>query len=98
MIMPASHHFFSNLRPTDNAVSLSIDDFVGTRQYNAGHGKTKGLCGLEVERHFVPVRRLHREIARRCAPKNAIDVICGMPELIEKSRPIGDEATGDNMK
>ena len=77
----------------------SLEDFVGTHQYNLRHGKKiESLCGLEIERHFVLARRSHREIAWLCALKNAIDVVCCAPELIEKSRPVGDETTGGNVK
>src|SRR5262249_31909519 len=76
----------------------SLDDFVGTHQHNLRHGKIESLCGLELERHFVLARGSHREIAGLCALENAIDVICRPAELIEKSRSVRDETTGDNVK
>src|SRR5262249_60992426 len=50
--------------------------------------------GLQVDNKLVLGRRLHRQIGRLFAFEDAIDVAGRAPELIDKIRPIGDQAAG----
>src|SRR5689334_8155149 len=78
--------------------SVSFNDFVSAPQHDARNGKTKDLCGPEVEHHFVPVRGLHRKVARLRSLEDTIDIIGGTAILVEKNGPVGDQATGENVE
>ena len=39
-------------------------------------------------------RRLHRQIGRLLAPKDAVDIAGGVPVLVGNIRTIGDQAAG----
>jgi hypothetical protein len=77
-------------------LSVLFDHLIRTRQDGGRHFEAERLRGLEVEYKFVPRRRLHRQIGRLLALKDAVDVAGGPPVLIDVIRPIGDQAaSGD---
>ena len=56
---------------------LLLNHLISAQQYRWGYGKAKRRGGLTVYDHLELGRKLHREIARLLAAKDAIDVIGG---------------------
>jgi hypothetical protein len=52
------------------------------------------LGGLEVDHQLVLGRRLHRQVGRLLTPKDAIDVGCRAPVLVDEIGPVGNQADG----
>ena len=71
----------------------SLDDLVGAIKQSCWHIKTEGLGGLEIDHQFVLGRRLHREVARLFALEDAVDVAGRPTELVDRIRPVRDQAT-----
>src|SRR5262245_27356666 len=61
-----------------------LDHLVGALLEKPGHIEAERLCGLEVYRQLVLVRRLHREVGRLLTFKNTVDVIGRLPVLIDQ--------------
>ena len=96
VILPISDRIgdITSCRPGANSRHRAnlFDHLVGAREHGRRHGQFKRLGGLEVDHQFVLGRRLHRQVGRLLALEDAIDVAGRAPELIEKIRPIGDQA------
>src|SRR5262249_8496088 len=73
--------------------SRSLDHLIGASKQSCWHIKTEGLGGLEIDHQFVLGRHLHREVARLFALEDAIDVAGRPTELVDRIRPVGDQAT-----
>src|SRR6516225_7712790 len=64
-----------------------------------GHGKPERLGGLEVHRHLEFCRKLHREITRLGAAKNAIDISGGTTIGVYRVNSVGEQAAvSDNER
>jgi hypothetical protein len=63
---------------------FSVDQLVGTREYNARHNEAESFRSFEVDHGFVPLRRLHRKVGWVRALENAIDVIRRLAVLVDK--------------
>src|SRR5262249_38552329 len=50
------------------------------------------LCGLEVDHQLIFRWRLHRQIGRRLALEDAIDIAGRTPALVDEIRSIGNQA------
>ena len=68
----------------------SIDNDHRAREDDGGHGKAKSLRSAEIEHHFVPGRRLHREVGGIGAFEDAVDVTRCLSILVKKDRAVGD--------
>ena len=54
-----------------------LDHLVGAGEQSGGHCQAESLCGFQIDREFVFVWRLHRQISRFLALEDAIDVSRG---------------------
>ena len=59
-----------------------------------GTVEAERLGGLEVDDQLELGRRLHRQVGRLLALEDAVDVAGRAPVLVDKIRPIGDQAAG----
>ena len=58
------------------------------------HVDAKCLGGLEIDHQFVLGRRLYRQVGWLLALEDAIDIASGAAVLVDKIRPVGDQAAG----
>jgi hypothetical protein len=65
-----------------------FDHLVGATEQRRGHLKTEALGRLQVDHEFVARRGLHRQIARRFAFENAIDIGRRLPVQIDAVDPV----------
>jgi hypothetical protein len=72
----------------------SLDHLVGAREHRWRHFQTKRLGGLDVDNQLELRRLLNGEIAGLGAFENLVHVGGGAPNLINKVRSIGYEASG----
>src|SRR4051794_33203334 len=81
---------------TNTRTRLLFDHLTGARQQCRGNAEAERLGGLEIDNQFVLGRRLHRQVSRLFAPKDAINVASSAPVLVNVVRPIrGKTAAGD---
>jgi len=72
---------------------ISFDHLIGAGEQRLRHGEPECLRGFQIDDKFILGRRLHGEIGRFLAFENAIDIAGRAPELIGKTRSVGDQAT-----
>jgi hypothetical protein len=71
-----------------------FDHLVGASEQRWRHVEPERPGGLEVDDEFVLGRRLHRQVGRLLAPKDAIDVTCREPGLLDLINAVGYEPAG----
>src|SRR5258708_6967083 len=76
--------------PRTDMAPYSITSSARQRRWDS---ETKRLGGLKVDRQLILGRRLHRKVGSLLALEDAIDVACRAPILIDRIRPVGDQAT-----
>jgi hypothetical protein len=69
-----------------------FDHLIGAREHGCRHFEAKGLRGLEINHELVLGRRLHRQIGRLLALKDAVDVAGRAPVLLDPLGVIGDQS------
>jgi hypothetical protein len=70
-----------------------FNNLVDTGKDRRRYGETERLGGLQVDHQFEFACGLHRQVSGLFAFKNAIDVARRLPVLIDRVRPIADQAT-----
>src|SRR5262245_16881430 len=71
---------------------FSFDYLVGAREQCRGHSEADRLRGLQIDHQVILGRRLHRQVSGLLAFEDAIDVTRRAAELIDKVRPVRDQA------
>ena len=84
-------------RPGD-CRATSFDDLVGAGEHARRHFEAERFRSLEVDDQLILTRRLHRQIDRLLTFKDAVDVACRAPMLVEEIGPIGDQTAGSGVK
>src|SRR6516162_7357864 len=72
----------------------SLDHLVGAGEQAIRHDQAERLRGFEIDRQLVLRWTLHRQIGGALTLEDAVDVTGRAPKLIERVRPIGEEAAG----
>jgi hypothetical protein len=70
----------------------SFDYLVGASDERRRHLDAQHLCSLQIDRHLVFGRRLHRQVRWLFAFEDAFDVAGPTATLVDQIRPIGDQA------
>ena len=73
-----------------------FNDLVGAREQRRRHVEAKRLGGFPVDNQLVLGRRLHRQVGRLLPLEDAVDVAGRLAVLVERIRPVGDEAAVAN--
>src|SRR4029453_3209024 len=71
-----------------------FDHLVSSSEHRVRHGETERFGRLEIDRQIVLGWRLHRQVGRLVALENTIDVNRSAPVLVDRIRPIRDQAAG----
>jgi hypothetical protein len=69
-------------------IAKLFDHLVGTGEKRSRQRKTDSLGCLEIDHQLLLGWYLHRKICWLFAPKNAIDITCRAPELVNSIRSI----------
>src|SRR5215471_967536 len=72
--------------------AVSLDRLVGAGDQCRRHFKAECPGRLQVDNEFVLGRRLHREVGGLLALEDAVDVLSSAAVLVDKIRPVGDQA------
>src|SRR6516165_3829207 len=71
---------------------------VGSGEQCFRDGEAERFGGFEVEHRHILGRHLHREVGGLLSLKDTIDVAGGTPVLVDRIRPVGDQAAAGNEK
>src|SRR5258708_39923110 len=75
-----------------------IDHLRGSRQQSWGDRQVESLRRLEIDNQFVVSRSLNRQVGRLLALQDTINITSCASELLDSTRPIGDQAAERGIK
>jgi len=67
-----------------------LDHLIGAGEQSGGHCQAECRCGFQIDRQFVFVWRLHRQISRFLALEDAIDITGSAVIFVQLIGPVGD--------
>src|SRR5215467_6794101 len=85
---------FHRLDHTSLRLAHSFDHLVGAHQHAVRHVEIERLCRLHIQHGQEFHRRLHWHIGGLLASENTVNIAGRAPHLIDKIRPMGDQAAG----